>query len=92
MAAVLNVSVTQVYSLAAPRGSLPCVRIGGAVRFQQADVDAFIAAHRVEPRPDPQLRLRTYPTVRLTAADPFAESALAKYFREARLQRKVKKK
>jgi excisionase family DNA binding protein len=30
------------------RGGLPCVRIGRSVRYVQADLDAWIAAQRVQ--------------------------------------------
>ena len=42
------VSPSQVYQLAR-LGVLPCVRVGGAVRFDQAAVEKFIAANSRQP-------------------------------------------
>ena len=43
----LSLSVSMVYKLA-ERGTLSSVRVGrGVVRFEQAEVDAFIARQRV---------------------------------------------
>jgi excisionase family DNA binding protein len=41
----LGLSETHVY-LMAQRGQIPCVKFAKAVRFDPADVDAFIRAHR----------------------------------------------
>jgi excisionase family DNA binding protein len=45
VAAYLSVSPKTVRRLVA-RGSLPCVRFGGVLRFQQADLFRFVAARR----------------------------------------------
>lgn len=45
VADVLNVSRKTVYKLA-NSGGLPSVKFGGALRFDPADVDAFIEANR----------------------------------------------
>ena len=42
----LEVSVRQVYDLAAPQGPIPCTRIGARVVFDQDDVEGFKAACR----------------------------------------------
>ncbi len=78
----LAVSQRFVYDLAA-RGELPVVRIGGAVRFEQADVDTYRKACRCDARrPMPG-----YPgspkVVNVRPSDPHGESELAAYFRRA---------
>lgn len=45
----LSISASAVYRLA-ETGELPCVRIGGAVRFEQADVDRYIERNRTPVR------------------------------------------
>lgn len=45
VADVLNVSRKTVYKLA-NSGGLPSVKFGGALRFDPADVDAFIEANK----------------------------------------------
>jgi excisionase family DNA binding protein len=46
---IMGISVGAVYDRAAPRGSLPCYRFGGALRFDPADVDAYMQSCRCEP-------------------------------------------
>lgn len=76
----LAISRNMVYSLAA-RGDLPSIRMGRAVRFDQADVDTFRNACRQERR-QPMPR---YPgparTVTVRTSIPGEESDLVRYFR-----------
>lgn len=41
----LSISERTLWTLTAPRGSLPCVRFGRSVRYCLADVLAFINQH-----------------------------------------------
>lgn len=70
-AALLGVPPSTMYSLAAPRGPVPCYRIGTAIRFKQADLDAYLESRRCEPV---DLFKNASPTgkvvVRLKTSDP----------------------
>lgn len=59
----------------AQRGDLPHFRIGGAVRFSRADVEAYVRSCRVEARTPVAARP---PTVTLRISD--ADSELRRYF------------
>jgi excisionase family DNA binding protein len=48
----LSICERTLFRLAAPRGPLPTVRIGSAVRFAQTDLDAYIDRMREEESPD----------------------------------------
>lgn len=48
----LSICERTLFRLAAPRGPLPTVRIGSAVRFAQTDLDAYINRMREEENPD----------------------------------------
>jgi excisionase family DNA binding protein len=48
---VLGVSRAQVYRLAGACNGIPCVKVGGSVRFRPADVRAYMEAHTVWPGP-----------------------------------------
>jgi len=77
VAAQLGISARKVYELAGD--PLPCYRIGGSVRFDQADVDAYVESCRAMPRPKGSaIRLRS---VDLLVSAPDGESALTKQFR-----------
>lgn len=66
----LAVSCNMVYSLAA-RGELSSFRIGSAVRFDPADIEAFVAQCRVPARSRADVNdRRRAPTVRVDATDP----------------------
>jgi excisionase family DNA binding protein len=75
-AASLRISTRKMYELAAS-GELACHRFGGAVRFDQSDLDAY------------KLKCRSPATTRaagstsLTASLPEAASGLTAYFRKA---------
>ncbi len=43
-AKLLSISEKKLWSMTAPRGPLPCVRMGRAVRYHPADIDNFVAA------------------------------------------------
>jgi predicted DNA-binding transcriptional regulator AlpA len=45
-AAALAVSERTLWSLSSPRGKLPTVRIGRAVRYRVADLESFVAQHQ----------------------------------------------
>jgi excisionase family DNA binding protein len=47
-AKMLAVSTRTVWALTSPRGPLSSVRLGRAVRYSVADLDAFIQAARTE--------------------------------------------
>ncbi|MBU0625816.1 helix-turn-helix domain-containing protein [Patescibacteria group bacterium] len=47
LAALLKVSATSVYRLV-ERRDIPFVRLPRGLRFSEADVEAFLARHRVE--------------------------------------------
>jgi predicted DNA-binding transcriptional regulator AlpA len=49
-AAELSISDRTLWSMTAPRGPLPSVRIGRAVRYDLDDINAAIAQMRVKPR------------------------------------------
>ena len=78
----LAVSQRFVYDLAA-RGDLPSIRMGGAVRFDQGDVDNYRKACRCDAR-RPMLGYPGPPkVVNVRAQGPSGESELAAYFRKA---------
>lgn len=65
----LAVSRRMVYDLAAG-GGLPVIRIGGALRFDPNDIEAFVAQCRVPARARADLNdRRRAPTVRVEATD-----------------------
>jgi excisionase family DNA binding protein len=76
----LGLSARKIYDLAA-NGALVSYRFGDAVRFDQADVDAYKASCRQQPSPAIGVHTRTQP-VSLSSAD----SSLAMYFRAAGLK------
>lgn len=45
----LSISRNSLWSWTAPRGTLPCVRIGSSVRYSRVDLDAFIEQSRILP-------------------------------------------
>ncbi len=45
----LGISIPHAYRLA-QSGELPCVRIGGAVRFEEVAVERFVREHRRGPK------------------------------------------
>ena len=47
-AGYLSVCERTMWSLGAPHGPIPCVRIGRAVRFDERDLDAFIEGQKIE--------------------------------------------
>jgi len=52
VAAELNMSVTTVYRILAPRGDLPCVRVGegrGACRVLREDLESWLQRRRTAP-------------------------------------------
>ncbi len=66
----LAVSQRFVYDLAA-RGDLPSVRMGAVLRFDQADVEAFVEASKVPAAVKPSAANAGRPaTVRLNASEP----------------------
>ena len=48
----LNLCEKSVWNHTAPRGTLPCVRIGSRLLFREEDIDAWIESRAV--RPDPE--------------------------------------
>lgn len=65
VATQLAVSRRMVYDLVGS-GTLPVVRIGGALRFDPNDIEAFVAACRVPARTKPATRIGVMvPTTRL---------------------------
>jgi excisionase family DNA binding protein len=77
----LGVSKRAMYDLAAPKGPIPCYRIGRAVRFAQGDIEAFKQSRRCEPiHAVPTAAIRA-PALRLKASSPTGESELMKFFR-----------
>jgi hypothetical protein len=64
-ARMLAVSERTLWGLTAPRGPIPCVRIGGAIRYRVIDLEAFVAKAaqssgqaETEPEPSPPLTAR----------------------------------
>lgn len=45
-ARALSLCERTLWSITAPRGPLPCVRIGGSVRYSPDDLRAYIESHR----------------------------------------------
>jgi len=46
-AKALRLSVRTVHAITAPRGELPCIRLGRRKLYNPADVEAFVASCRV---------------------------------------------
>ena len=46
-AKALEVSRRPLFDLTAPRGPVPCVRVGRSVRYDPRDIRAYIAANKV---------------------------------------------
>lgn len=87
---LLGIKARTVYDLAYS-GRLACYRIGGAVRFDPADVEAFKASCRVEPRPAEDRPSNCGASIMaLSLRDPDAE--LARYFERHGLKRREKRK
>lgn len=86
---LLGIKARTVYDLTYS-GRLACYRIGGAVRFDPADVEAFKVSCRVDARSaaDRQSN-RGASTVALSLRDPDAE--LARYFERHGLKRREKR-
>jgi excisionase family DNA binding protein len=82
----LGVSRRLVYDLAA-RGVLPSYRFEGAVRFEPADVEAYIQASKVV-RPS-RLEIPVTPGPKLNVREPGEESELAQFFRSAGVKPKL---
>ena len=80
----MAISQRMVYELAA-RGDLPAYRIGSAVRFESADVEAFRASCRSTGKNPSNAGVST-----IKARSPDGESALESYFRKAGRRRKPK--
>jgi len=49
-AKMLAISERTLWSITAPRGPLPCVRIGRSVRYDLRDLQAFINSRKEVPR------------------------------------------
>jgi excisionase family DNA binding protein len=81
----LAISARKVYELAAS-GQMACHRFGGAVRFSQDDVDAYVQAarHPVAPQDRSTVRLTT------VSLRPSGHSALDEYFKKRGLRPKRK--
>lgn len=90
-AKVLGVSMTHIYSLAAPKGPIPCYRIGRSVNFDMRDLTAYLESCRCDPLPklDLKVSLRSSPRIKVT--DPAGESELEKYFRKMGLKPRRKR-
>jgi hypothetical protein len=79
-AAMLGVSVSMMYGLAAPSGPVPCYRISRCLRFDPDDITAFMQSSKCEPvRLQP---VRQTVSTRLRPSDPNGESELVKLFRK----------
>jgi hypothetical protein len=50
-AAALGIGERLLWSLTAPRGPIPCVRVGRRVLYPVADLEAFVAARKEGGRP-----------------------------------------
>lgn len=48
----LSIGTRTIWTLMAPRGPLPTVRFGRAIRFKVKDLDDFVTRSRVKPRKD----------------------------------------
>ncbi len=83
VAARLRVSPRMVYDLAAA-GNLPVYRIGSAVRFDPADVEAFRESCRSTGTKQSAAGVST-----IKAQSPDGESELAAYFRKDSQRRKL---
>ncbi len=83
---LLGLSAGAVYELARG-GKLTYYRLAkSAVRFDEADVEAYKAACRVPARPRPasepvSIRRLAANTVRLRVSDPSGETSLVRYFK-----------
>lgn len=83
VAAIRGIGTGAVYDRAAPRGPLTCYRFGGILRFDPADVDAYMQSCRCEPidlvKIAGQAQL-SRPTITLKASDPNEPSGLKAFF------------
>ena len=73
VADMLGINRGAVYDLAAPKGPLPCVRLGRrCIRFNREDVQAHIEACRHTQVPMPSIRSAAFgrPTVKLEVIAP----------------------
>jgi excisionase family DNA binding protein len=84
VAALLGISPRAVYDLTYS-GRLACYRIGGAVRFDPADVEAFKQSCRCEVRP---AKVSKAVPVRLSLCSP--DDDLARYFERHGVKRREK--
>ena len=48
-ARLLRISERHVFALTHPRGTLPCIRLGRAVRYDRHDLEEWLRTCRVEP-------------------------------------------
>ena len=46
-AKALRLSIRTVHAITAPRGELPCIKLGRRRLYDPADVEAFVASRRV---------------------------------------------
>ena len=53
---VLGISRAHVYRLAGACDGIPCVKVGGSLRFRPSDVRAYVEAHTVRAGPLPASR------------------------------------
>lgn len=82
----LELSVRQVYDMAAPNGPIPCHRFGRTVRFEEADIAEYKKSCRYTPMKQPVAGVS-----HLTASSPEGdESELRNFFRKAGLRSKPK--
>lgn len=75
-AAYLRISTRKMYAMAAS-GEVACHRFGAAVRFEQADLDAYKQSCRLP------ATTRAAGSTNLTASLPERDSGLTAYFRKA---------
>jgi predicted DNA-binding transcriptional regulator AlpA len=52
-AAALTVSERFLWGITAPRGDLPCVRLGRSVRYHVSDLEAWINANKTRQETEP---------------------------------------
>lgn len=72
VAKMLGISRGAVYDLAAPKGPIPCVRLGRrCMRFNRADIEAHIlACTYTTAAPKLNLKMSTRPVVKLQVSNP----------------------